>query len=330
MIYKSYLVEKNFEVLKNKVVLFYGENYGILDSFKSKIKNKNIEVDIIKLNQDDVIKDINAFFDEMFNLSLFKRKKIFILNNTNEKILPIIKEIEKKIDTQNIYLFSNLLDKKSKLRSFFEKSKEHAIIPCYQDNEITLRNIILSKIKNFKGLSSEIINLIIENCNSDRLKLINELEKIILFFKNKEIKKAELVTLLNLEVHDDFNVLRDEAIRGNKNNTNKLLNKSIFEADRTPYYLALLNQRFDKLFEICEIGKNSKIEKKLNEIKPPVFWKDKPMLLEQANKWNTKHIKKIRNDIYEAEIKIKTSPMIDKNIVIRKLIVDICNLANAA
>ena len=30
----------------------------------------------------------------MFNLSLFKRKN-FILNNTNEKILPIIKEIEK-------------------------------------------------------------------------------------------------------------------------------------------------------------------------------------------------------------------------------------------
>ena len=330
MIYKSYLVEKNIEILKNKVVLFYGENQGMQDNFKSTIKNKNVEVEIIRYNQDEVTNDVNSFFEKIFNLSLFEKKKIFILSNVNDKILSIIKEIEKKIDEQSIYLFSNLLDKKSKLRSYFEKSKLLAIIPCYQDNEITLKNIILTKIKNYKGLSPEIINLILENCNFDRLKLINELEKIILFFKDKEIKKRELISLLNIEIHDDFNILRDEAIRGNKNNTNKLLNKSIIEADRAPYYLALLNQRFDKLFEICEIGKNSEVEQKINEIKPPIFWKDKPMLLEQANKWNIKHLKKARNDIYKAEIKIKTSPMIDKNIIIRKLIVDICNLANAA
>ena len=40
MIYKSYLLEKNIELLKNKIVLFYGENLGLKDELKEKIKKK--------------------------------------------------------------------------------------------------------------------------------------------------------------------------------------------------------------------------------------------------------------------------------------------------
>lgn len=330
MIYKSYLVEKNIKIIKNKLVLFYGENIGMQKDLKDKIREDNKGADIIRINQDEIIKDEDTFFKEMFNLSLFEQKKVFFWNNVNDKILRLVKEVEKSNDEQNVYLFSNHLEKKSKLRNHFEQSKKHIIIPCYPDNEINLKNLIITKIKDFKGLNSENINLILENSNFDRLKLNNELEKITIFFKNKEIKKNQLIELLNIEMHDDFNALRDEAIRGNKNKTNKLLNNSIIEADKTPYYLALLNQRFDKLFEICEPDENKKIDQKINEIKPPVFWKDKPMLLEQANKWNIVNINKIRNEIYKSEIKIKTSPKIDKNIIIKKLIVDICNLANAA
>ena len=85
-----------------------------------------------------------------------------------------------KINKQKIYLFSNSLDKKSKLRSFFENSNKHDIIPCYVDNEITLKNIILSKLIGFKGLNSENLNFIIENSKYDRVELNNELDKIIL------------------------------------------------------------------------------------------------------------------------------------------------------
>ena len=248
----------------------------------------------------------------------------------NDKILPVIEEIEKKIDKKNIYIFSGLLEKKSKLRSYFEKSKTYAIVPCYLDNEITFKNIILAKLKNFKGLNPENLNLILENCNFDRIKLKNELEKIILFFQDKIIRKKELISLLNIEIHDDFTALRDEAIRGNKENTNKLLNNSIIETDKNIYYLALLNQRFDKLSQICKPQLNKNMEQVLSEIKPPIFWKEKPMFLEQANKWDIKQIDKIRDDIYNAEIKIKTTSTLDKNIIIKKLLVDICNLANAS
>ena len=329
MIYKSYLVEKNIDHIKDKFVLFYGENLGMLNDFKENIKTANSEVEIIKFDNEDIIKNTEHFFKEVLNFSLFEKKKIFFINNANDKILSIIEEIGQKIDQQKIYLFSSLLDKKSKLRSFFEKSKKHAIIPCYLDNEISIKNIILNKLKNFKGLSPENINLITENCNNDRVKLNNELNKINLFFQDKNLKKEELMSLLNVKVHDDFNALRDMAIKGDKTNTNKLLNNSIIDADKSTYYLAFVNQRFGKLLSICELQKDKNIEQILNSIKPPIFWKEKPVILEQLKKWNIKSIKKVQSDIYNLEIKIKTTSTIDKNIIIKKLIVDICNLANS-
>ena len=40
MIYKSFLVEQNLDILKNNLILFYGENYGLINLFKNKIAQK--------------------------------------------------------------------------------------------------------------------------------------------------------------------------------------------------------------------------------------------------------------------------------------------------
>ena len=96
------------------------------------------------------------------------------------------------------------------------------------------------------------------------------------------------------------------------------------------YYISLLAQRFDKLKLINQVKSDDSLEQKINLMKPPIFWKDKPMFLMQAKKWNLENINKIQNEIYEAEIKIKTTSLINKNILLKKLLIDICNLANAA
>ena len=330
MIHKSYLVEKNINILKNKFALFYGENLGMQKDYKNIITKQNLNSEVIRLDQEDIIKNPDFLSTEILNLSLFDKDKIYFINNANDKILPTIQNLEQKIDKQKIYLFSNLLEKKSKLRGYFEKSNVHDIVPCYADNEIALKNIILNKLKNFKGLNSENLNLIIENSNYDRIKLNNELSKIILFFEDRIILTDKLFKLLNLEVNENFNTVKDEAINGNKKRTNKLLNNSSLDQDKSMYYISLLAQRFDKLKLINQVKSDDSLEQKINLMKPPIFWKDKPMFLMQAKKWNLENINKIQNEIYEAEIKIKTTSLINKNILLKKLLIDICNLANAA
>ena len=256
-------------------------------------------------------------------------EKIFILEQTDDKILEIIKELGPNIDNHKIYLFAEILDKKSKIRSYFEKSKNCGVVACYADNEIGIKKIIMNELKGYEGLSTYNINMIIDNCNLNRVKLNNELEKITTYFQNKKIETEKLQILLDVKVNDNFNALKDEALLGNRTKTNKLLGDTIIETENNIYYLALINQRLNKLYEIKKISQELNLEEAINIMKPPIFWKDKPNFTNQAKKWSKKKIKSILSKTYNLEIEIKSNNLIDKNTLIKKLLVDMCNLANA-
>ena len=329
MIYKSYLLEQNFKTADKNLFLFYGENEGLKNEFKNLIRQNNSESEIIIFNQDEVFKNENNFYNELKNISLFEKEKIFFIDLANDKILNIIKEIEKEPTSPKIYLFSEILEKRSTLRTFFEKTNNCGICACYADNEMSIKQIILKKLRGFKGLSTQNLNLIIDNCNLDRLKLNNELNKIITCFPNNEIIGEKLEELLNAKVNEDFNILKNNAFSGNKQKTNKLLSDTIIDPDKVIYYLNLINQRLKNLDQICDLSKESSLVDSINKIKPPIFWKEKPIFQQQAKVWNREKISSLLNQTYDLEIKIKSNSNMDKHILLRNLIVDICNLANA-
>lgn len=330
MIHKSYLVEESLEILKSNLVLFYGENLGLINDFKIKISKRNQKNKILKFNQDEILKNENIFFREFDNKSLFEseNKKIFFIDNVNDKFIKIIDKIFPLHNEDLIFLYSDILEKKSKLRNFFEKEKGIDIIPCYQDNEITIKRIISEDLKNYSGLTKPIINLIIKSCGNDRTKIRNELNKIKTFFNNSPLDYKSLSSLLNVRENEDFNFIRDSAISGNKMKTGEYLDSTIFETEKSTYYLSNLNQRLLKLKEVIKSKKN--LEQTIDEIRPPIFWKDKSTYLMQAKSWDIQKLNKALNKIYITEIKLKTNSNINKNIIIKKLIVDICDLATAA
>ena len=123
------------------------KNYGLIKEFKNKIKSHNKEHEIINFLQEDLLKDGKILQREIFNKSLFEKKKIIFIQNVSDKLFELIKTSLENIKGDKIYLFSNQLDKKSKLRNYFEKSKNCGIAACYNDNEVTLRRIISTKLK---------------------------------------------------------------------------------------------------------------------------------------------------------------------------------------
>ncbi len=304
MISKSYLIENNEKFyLKNNCILFYGDNLGLKRDFKNKFKILDPKRFIVNLYQDQILKDENIFINELSNLSLFEENKIIFIEDATDKILSVLEEIEKKILDNKVILFANSLDKKSKLRNFFEKSKTLQTVACYPDNDISLRKIIINKLKGFKNLSPNNINLILEKSNNDRVKLYNEIDKILTFFQQKTIDTNKLEILLDANVNEDFNILKDAAFLGNKINTNRLLSDTNLDNEKSAYYLNLINQRLIKLRELQDSSKNSDFETAVNNIKPPIFWKDKPNILSQVKMWNQNKIMQILDTTYEIEKK---------------------------
>ena len=133
---------------------------------------------------------------------------------------------------------------------------------------------------------------------------------------------------MNTRFNDDFNKLKNEAFLGNKRRTNELLSDTVMEPDKNIFYINLINQRLTKLSETLSLNKKG-IEDAVNSLKPPIFWKEKPDFISQVKKWDKKKINKMFVMTYSLEKEIKSNNLVNKNILIKKLILDTCEVANS-
>ena len=141
MIIKSYEVQRKISsLLKYNLFLVYGENLGlkkdIKELIKKALKEKKKNIEILSLYENEILHDEENFHNLVYSGSLFSEKKIIAINEATDKITEKISSIYDKYP-ENIFLliFSEILEKKSKLRSFFETNKKTICIPCYLDNE---------------------------------------------------------------------------------------------------------------------------------------------------------------------------------------------------
>ena len=163
------------------------------------------------------------------------------------------------------------------------------------------------------------------NTGLDRNKVNNEIDKIISCFEDKKIDPSKIDRLLNIRTNDNFNLLKDEALNGNKLATNRLLADTSLQDENNVYYLSIINQRINKLNEIDSLKeKGSSIDYIIETLKPPIFWKDKKILIEQSKKWDKQKILEALNKTYDAEMKIKSSSSIRKDLIIKNLLVGLC------
>ena len=332
MILKSYIVEQNIKSLESyRATIIYGENDGIKSDIKNQLKKDNKESEIINLFQDEMIGNKNILFDHISNESLFSSKKIIFLHEQTDKILDQIVEIL-KIPNNNIkiYLFSNILEKKSKLRNLFEKDKKLAAIACYIDTDRTLINYINNKLKGFKGITPELVNYIMINSSLDRKVIGSEIEKIKLCFSEKNIDIQEVKDLLNIKYSLDFNKIRDASFLGDKLMLNKLLSEINIQKEDSIFYVNSINSRVLRLLEIKEINENMKnLEMTIDSFKNKIFWKDKPIYIKQVNKWTKEELRTIQKKIANTELMIKTNSQIQSDLIIKDLLINICTKASA-
>ena len=333
MILKSYIVEQNIEILNDyHGVLIHGKNHGIKDDIKKKIRDKNKNSEIIIFFEEEILKEKNILYQSTVNESLFYKKRIIFIQEATDKVFQQIAEcLGEENKNVQIYIFSESLEKKSKLRNLFEKNKTLAIFACYEDNDRTLITYVNNELQGFKGLSGEITNLIIYNSNMDRRAIKNELIKIKNFFLEKKITKKELLEILNIKNDTNFDEIRDCTLNGEKKKINKLLSEIDIINEETFFYLNNLNYRILKLKEIIMMSENdkNKYEQNLENIKPPIFWKDKPVVIKQLAKWNLNELTQMTIKIGKIEILMKKNSHIRNDTIIKDLIVNLTNRASS-
>ena len=306
------MIIKSFEINKinlslNNLFLFYGKNEGFKNEVtKNIIKNKN---NILNYEEKEILENKDNFIENLLTKSLFDDEKIIIIKRSTDKILDIIEDLySKKIEDIIIILNADNLEKKSKLRSFFEKDKKLVCVPFYPDNEQTLSKLTYNFFKNKNiSISQANINLIINKCNGDRETLINELNKIEYYSKNgKKINSEDIIKLTNLNENHSVSELVDNCLAKNKKKIINILNENNFNNEDCILIARSFLNKSKKILQLSkEFEKNKNIELTISSAKPPIFWKDKEITKQQLNQWKPENIKKLIYKLCEIELLIK-------------------------
>ena len=306
MILKSYETNK-IKLGSNQHLLFYGKNDGLKDeTIQNLFKNKK---KINKYEEKEVLTNTEKFIENLFTKSLFEDERIILIKRSTEKIFKIIEEIfEKDLDSATIIIESENLDKKSKLRNYFEKSKKDIAIAFYPDNELTLSKLAYNffNIKKI-SISQSNINLIVNKCNGDRKNLMNELKKIEFYTKNgKKITQENIAKLANLSENHSVSELIDNCLAKNKKKTIYILNENNYTNEDCILILRTFLSKSKKILKLSYEYKNNKdINSIISSAKPPIFWKDKEITKQQLLNWNPEDLKELIYKVNTIELIVK-------------------------
>jgi len=318
MIVKSFEIDK-LKIVKQNFFLFYGENEGLKNQTIQNLFKEKLNKNIYRYDEKEVLDDKNNFIESISNKSFFDNERLIIISRTTDKIINFIEEIiEKNIEDIKIILNSGILEKKSKLRSLFEKDKSLICVPFYKDDNRTLIQLANNFFKNNKiSISQEIINLIVERSSGDRINLNNELNKISLFLINKEkINIEDVIKLTNLAENYSISELADNCLSKNIKKINKIFNENVFSIDDCILIVRTLLLKSKRLLEIKKINETNKnLEQIISNYKPPIFWKDKEIVKNQALKWNLNDTEILIYRIHDIELLVKKNYYNSLNIV---------------
>ena len=307
------MIVKSFEISKKKFdkqnfFLIYGENEGLKKEIIQNLK-KNFSWNVENYDETQIILNKELFYEKIFNQSLFEKEKIVIVNRCSEKIYEVIENIfEKKILDTKIIFNANILEKKSKLRNLFEKEEKLIIIPTYKDTSVSLLEIAKKFFYNYKiSISQEAINLLVSRCNGDRGYLRTEIDKILIYMHGKNnINLEEIYKLTNLSENFSINELVDTSLSKNFQKTSEIINESNYKLEDGIIILRTYLQRAKRLLNIYEKqDNNTNWDSLINDHKPPIFWKDKPIIKKQLENWSKSKVINLINSINKTEIYLK-------------------------
>ena len=308
MIIKNYETNKiNLSIFNH--ILLYGKNEG----FKNQVIENLLINKAQSLNYEEreILENPDQFLESLLSKSLFEDEKIILIKRATDKIFKIFEEIlDKNPQNTIIIINADILEKKSKLRSFFEKNKKCICVAFYPDNNETLSKFCLNYFKKINiSISQSNVNLIVNKCNGDRKMMLNELIKLELFTKNgKKLNSDNISKLISLSEDYSVSELIDNCLAKNEKKIINILNENNFKNEDCVLITRVFLNKAKRILQLSkEFRKNNNIDLTISSAKPAIFWKDKEITKQQIYKWKPENIKKLIYKLSEIELALKTN-----------------------
>ena len=308
MIIKSYEIEK-LKLTNSNIHLIYGNNEGIKEDIINEIYLKKFDGDLLKYEEQEILNQKDEFVSGLFTKSLFENKKLIIISRVTDKFIDILSDIlEKELLDTKIIIKSSSLEKKSKIRSVFEKGKNILCTPVYEDDSRSLNYVIQTYLRENKlSISQEIKNLLIDRSNGDRINLINELCKLKnLSLTRKTLTSEDAKKLSNLTENYSVFELSDNYLAKNSKKVSNILNENNYSPEDCMLIIRTMLNKSKRLLKIkTSMDEDVNLDQVISNFKPPIFWKEKDIVKKQAQSWSTSEVKELIFKINGLEALVK-------------------------
>lgn len=310
-------------------VLVYGPDAGLVSEYsrqicKSVLDDLSDPFRVAELSFDRIKEEPAILADEINAFSLMGGRRLVKIRTDSTAMPKELGDIVANSNSDTLVVFSaGDLSTTSSLRSFFEKSANAAAIPCYKDDNSSIQQLIRGKLSENKlSFDNDVIGYLASSFSGDRLVILSEVEKLITYMG--EENHITLETVKNC-IYDSSEFSLDDLCNAFTSRDPYATETHLIRAQKEGVASIAIIRTMLRYFMRLQDLKNQ-IEGGMNEqqaisaLRPPVFFKQVPLLKKHLSLWKAGDIMKVIHKFIELEIDCKTTGSNDELLCSRVLI----------
>jgi DNA polymerase-3 subunit delta len=310
----SFLLSPSREHL---ATLIYGADGGLVRERAEKIAKAILGESFsdpfakLELSEAELLADPARLCDELSSVSMMNPKRVIIVRDAGNNLTRVLEPALSYFHKDNyLIIIADELTGKSSLRLLFEKEQSCAALACYKDEMRDVSAVIRKKFEE-SGIAydREVMDYLASQLGNDRYVTYQELEKLALYAGDeKRISLEDAKQLVDYnqtaQLDDIINAVADRNLSA----LEKTVTQHLREGTQPIAYLRALQRYFNRLYAIrAQMDSGQSAESVISSLRPPVFFKQQPILTRHANSWNTENIVKALRFLITAELSCKTS-----------------------
>ncbi len=303
-------------------VLFYGPDAGQV-SEKAKIMAQQMVVDLddpfltALLDGEDVKEDPAKVQDELSAMAFGGGRRLLKIRdagNAHAKTLTDAVETipqGREADYAFLIVTAGELDTKSKLRALFEKDARLAALPCYTDDSRDLSQIVRTECQTVGILPERgVVEYLSAECQGDRLIAKNAVRKLALYVGGGQVTLEQAMACIRPVTEAQLDTISHALLAGNGAAVQEQVRRALLQGLQPVQMVRACLRATERLMLITAgMRAGQSFDLAIKPLWPPVFYKDKPLVQAQANRYQRapKRLQALHKALFEAEIQLKST-----------------------
>ncbi|MGH6959861.1 MAG: DNA polymerase III subunit delta [Dongiaceae bacterium] len=251
--------------------------------------------------------------DEAAALTFGGGRRVVRLRDAGEAATGAVQTLLEAPGGGLIVLEAGDLAPQSNLRRLAESAGNAAALPCYRDETEDLGRLVDEEVRRAGlRLASDAFDYLIANLGGDRGVTRRELEKLICFVGNPsahgEVELSDVIACIGDSAALSLDDLVLAAADGHASALERAMTRCLDEGIVAVRILGAAGRHFLRLHRISGAAGSDR-ERVIATLRPPVFFRHKPRLLQQAQQWSPLLLARAIDRLTQAELACKSPNM---------------------